>query len=116
MRLSIDRHSSEPLHRQVYSAVRQAIANGEFPAGSKLPSTRAMAEMLGVSRNTIITAYEELSSDGSIVGKLGSGTRVRGLPATPKTFDLRVILRAAHYPASTLSFCDPDGNVLSIHR
>ena len=73
---SIERPSSMPLHRQVYAAIREAILDGRLPAGSRLPSTRRLAEELGVSRNTVLAAFEQLQAEGFLLGRTGSGTRV----------------------------------------
>jgi DNA-binding FadR family transcriptional regulator len=113
--LSIDRSSPEPLHRQVATALRSAIGAGRLTAGSVLPSTRRLSESLGVSRNTILTAYEELSADGLLSGQHGSGTRVSGLRLPIAAPDWRSILRASQYPTRAFPFGDPDGNALYFH-
>lgn len=50
----LDRQARSPLHLQVYRWLRRAIWRGELPAGYLLPSTRALAKQLGVSRNTAL--------------------------------------------------------------
>ncbi len=47
---------------------------GESPAGVRLPSTRALAQRLGVSRNTVLSAYDELAAEGRLAARVGSGT------------------------------------------
>jgi DNA-binding FadR family transcriptional regulator len=112
----LDRHARAPLHAQVYSWLRFAIWRGELPPGYVLPSTRALAKQLGVSRNTAMYAYEALAAEGFIGARRGSGTRVLGALATPKRRrDLAWILRDSHYPASAMAFADPDGNSLYAH-
>jgi len=120
----LDRGACEPLQVQVYRWLRRAIWRGELPAGCALPSTRALAKQLGVSRNTALYAYETLAADGLIGGRRGSGTRVLGSPegcaAAPKSTrglhrDLTWILRDSHYPVSAVAFADPDGNSLYAH-
>ncbi|MCK9910722.1 GntR family transcriptional regulator, partial [Microbacteriaceae bacterium K1510] len=71
-----DRTSSDPLYRQIIHFVRQKIRGGEWPLGSRLPTERQLAAMLGVNRSTVVTAYSELAADGLIEGKSGGGTRV----------------------------------------
>jgi GntR family transcriptional regulator / MocR family aminotransferase len=66
----------EPLFRQVYRGMRQAILNGSVRPGERLPSTRDLAEQLGISRTVVLLAYEHLSAEGFIAGQGGSGTRV----------------------------------------
>lgn len=58
----LDRTSRESLHEQLTRGLRAAIESGEIAPGTPLPSTRAMAAALGVSRNTVITAYQELAA------------------------------------------------------
>jgi DNA-binding GntR family transcriptional regulator len=102
------------LYRRIADDVRRAIAGGRLPAGARLPSSRALARQLGVSRNTVLTAYDSLAADGLLAGRTGSGTVVRSA-AAPR-LDARQLLRDAHYPAGSVSFCDADGNSLYLHR
>ncbi len=77
----IDRGSGEPLHRQVYFAIRQAILDGRMPPGTRLPASRTLAQDLGVSRNTVTTAFEQLHAEGYVDTRVGSGSFVsRQLP------------------------------------
>lgn len=72
----LDKDSETPLYRQLYDWLRKDIETGQLPVGSRLPASRAMAERLGVSRNTVLVAYEHLLADGYAEGRVGSGTRV----------------------------------------
>jgi GntR family transcriptional regulator/MocR family aminotransferase len=73
----------EPLSRQIYAGLRQAVLGGTFGAGERLPSTRDLAEQLGVSRTVVVLAYEQLL-EGFVVGRVGAGTYVpAGLTAAP---------------------------------
>ncbi len=65
-----------PLHRQVYHRVQNSIRQGKLGAGDRLPSTRALAAELGVSRNTVMAAFEQLIAEGYLEGHAGSGTFV----------------------------------------
>lgn len=65
-----------PLFRQVYSGVRQAILGGVIGPGERLPSTRDLAEQLGLSRTVILLAYDHLLAEGFVIGRGGSGTFV----------------------------------------
>src|SRR5512143_608691 len=62
------------LHRQLYRALRAAILDGRFEAGARLPGTRALARELGVSRNTVLQATEQLVAEGYATGRPRSGT------------------------------------------
>jgi len=68
--------SSLPLHLQIYNYIKRKILNGEWSIGMKLPSQRNLAKQFDVNRSTIIMALEELSADGLIESKVGSGTTV----------------------------------------
>jgi len=113
--LHLDPASHRPLHRQVYDLLRRAIVQGTLPPGSALPSTRTLAAHLGISRNTVFNAYEELALEGQILGRTGSGTRVRGEARIPRLPDLCEILRASHYPKRAIPFEDPEGNLIRLH-
>jgi GntR family transcriptional regulator/MocR family aminotransferase len=65
-----------PLHRQLYVALKNAILRGRLRPGARLPSTRAIADDLGVSRTTVLNAFDQLSAEGYLEGAVGSGTRV----------------------------------------
>lgn len=71
-----DKNGGAPLYRQIYKAIRKAILSGEFPARMRLPATRFLAEQLGVSRITVVNAYEQLFAEGYLEGKTGAGTFV----------------------------------------
>jgi GntR family transcriptional regulator of abcA and norABC len=63
-------------YKQIIDYIKDHIATGEWPIGSKLPSQRELAKMFTVNRSTVITALEELIADGLIEGKMGKGTIV----------------------------------------
>ena len=69
-----DKNKSYPLYQQIYEAIRTSILWGEFGSKMRLPSTRALARDLGVSRITVINAYEQLLAEGYLEGKTGAGT------------------------------------------
>jgi GntR family transcriptional regulator / MocR family aminotransferase len=94
--IELDPASPQPLYLQFCTALERAIRDGRLRAGSRLPSTRAAAKMCGVSRNTVVTAYEILTAGDWIESVTGSGTRVRRARAVAKCQD-------------------PDGNVLYLN-
>ena len=61
--LSLDR-GGEPLHRQLYGALREAILAGRLRPGTRLPATRTLARDVGAARNTVVTAFEQLVAEG----------------------------------------------------
>lgn len=65
-----------PLYQQLYDHLQAAILSGQLKEGLKLPSTRGLADELGISRNTVLTAYDELMAEGYLESVEGSGTFV----------------------------------------
>jgi GntR family transcriptional regulator / MocR family aminotransferase len=63
-----------PLSRQVYLWFRNAALSGTLAAGERLPSSRELADQLGISRTVVILAYEQLLAEGFVIGHRGSGT------------------------------------------
>jgi GntR family transcriptional regulator/MocR family aminotransferase len=79
--IALDPDAVAPLHRQLYFGLREAILESRLPPGARLPSTRSLAGDLGVSRNTVLAAFEQLLAEGYIQGRVGAGSFVsRQLP------------------------------------
>lgn len=74
--LELIRESETPLFRQLYLQLRAAILSRRLRPGTKLPSTRALASQLGVSRSAVVAAYEQLLAEGYTSGRHGSGTYI----------------------------------------
>jgi GntR family transcriptional regulator/MocR family aminotransferase len=98
--LSVDRGAPEPMHRQIYAALRRFILDGRIPAHALLPSTRTLAEDLRVGRNTVIAAYDQLLAEGFIEARTGAGTWVAPIrdarcarPPAPRPRPLRRLSR-----------------------
>jgi len=72
----VDHGAGVPLVRQIYGQVRAAVLSGTLAAGTKLPSSRAMAARLGVARASVVAAYEQLLAEGYAAGRHGAGTFV----------------------------------------
>ncbi|MDE2572805.1 MAG: PLP-dependent aminotransferase family protein, partial [bacterium] len=80
--IPLDRAAATPLHRQVYRGLREAILAGRLLPGQAVPSTRALAAEMELSRNTVQAAFDQLISEGYLEGRVGAGTRVAAtLPA-----------------------------------
>lgn len=71
--------SGVPFYRQLYEGIREAILSGRLPPRTRLPSTRAVAAELGVSRTTVVAAFGQLLAEGYLEGRTGSGTFVAPL-------------------------------------
>ncbi|WP_149262231.1 PLP-dependent aminotransferase family protein [Actinomadura sp. K4S16] len=69
--------------RAVEEALRSAIRDGRLRAGTRLPSSRELAEQLGLARGTVAAAYEQLVAEGWLTSRSGSGTRVAAGASTP---------------------------------
>ncbi|MBD9515168.1 MULTISPECIES: PLP-dependent aminotransferase family protein [Pseudomonadaceae] len=67
---------ARPLGVQLFQALRERILDGRLAARSRLPASRDLASSLGVSRNTVVRAYEQLYAEGYIEGRTGDGTYV----------------------------------------
>jgi DNA-binding transcriptional regulator YhcF (GntR family) len=103
------RQSGEPLYEQITRQLAQSIREGKLRSGARLPSTRVLARMLGVSRNTVLIAYENLAAANLILNAQGSGARVNNF--APVTLPpMASVLSAAMYPEIVTLLGDPDGN------
>src|SRR4051812_8392285 len=99
--VALDRDGAVPLRAQLEDQLRDGIRRGRLHAGTALPSTRALATELGVSRGLVVEAYAQLVAEGFLVARPGSATRVAAVarhdpPAPPQArvpplvrFDLR---------------------------
>ena len=82
--LRLDRSRTEPLRSQLEEGIRAAIRSGRVDVGERLPSSRALATELGVSRGLVQECYGQLTAEGYLVSHVGSATRVAS-PATAPT-------------------------------
>ena len=78
--VALDRGAGR-LGLQIQDQLRAAIRDRRLGAGERLPSTRRLAELLGVSRGTVVDVYEQLLAEGYVESAVGSGTRVAAMPA-----------------------------------
>ena len=74
--ISVDRTAAKPLYLQVYDAFRAAIVGRNLRAGERIPSTRALASDLSISRIPVLNAYAQLLAEGYFTSRSGSGTFV----------------------------------------
>ncbi len=86
-----------PLHAQLTRALKTAVFAGRVHQGARLPATRQLARELGVSRTTVLAAYEQLRAEGFVDGRVGSGSYV-----TPPLQALRSV-RAVDAPLAPQS-------------
>ncbi len=104
--LQVDRADAAPLFRQIYLQLRSAILSRALKPGTKLPSTRALALRLCVSRSAVVAAYEQLLAEGYGRGKIGSGTYIAA--DLPESFDAASRHRNRPAPARRPSAAAPE--------
>lgn len=76
LQLRLDEQPDGKLHKKLYNAIRLSILDGSLPPLSRLPPSRDLASQLTLSRNTVLTVYEQLLAEGYISSRSGSGTFV----------------------------------------
>ncbi len=81
--LTLDRSQAEPLGAQLERQLREAIRSGRLAAGERVPSSRAMAAELGISRGLVLECYSQLQAEGFLTSRAGSATRVAAGALTP---------------------------------
>ncbi|MFI2349483.1 GntR family transcriptional regulator [Streptomyces sp. NPDC019443] len=91
-----------PLYQQVAAAIRQGMADGDFPPGSPLPSEAQLIGRYEVSRPTVRNAIAALRSEGLIEVRHGKGSFVKGTPTPPLTIE-RTIYRSGKAYAPELA-------------
>ena len=102
--IHLNANAAQPLHKQLYHELRSSILNGRLSAGQRIPSTRALAKSLGLSRATVTQSYEQLTSEGYLQTVVGSGTSVsKQLPDE--------LLQAAPVKASPQATPKPNGKI-----
>ncbi len=80
--ISIDPDQGELISRQLYQQIRQLILSGRLTAGARIPTSRSLAETIGISRSTVTQIYDQLLTEGYLISRGRHGTFVS--PAIPK--------------------------------
>jgi len=98
-----------PAYQQLTRALKAAILDGSLSAGMRVPPTRALAQELGMSRITVLSAYDQLRADGYLQTRVGSGSYVRALPSPPGIRAPKVATMAppSHYARRARSHANP---------
>ncbi len=101
--IAVDRKSAVPLHRQIYDSFRAMILDGRLQSGQQIPSTRALARELGISRIPVLEGYAQLLAEGYLEGRHGAGTFVAHV--LPDQYPAaKLVFRSAHAaPATAIS-------------
>lgn len=92
------------LSQQIHGQIKARILQAQLAPGARLPTSRALAQVLAVSRNTVLRAYEQLESEGFIRSRMGAGSYVSDLAAPSSSASPTAPSRAAspHTPNSPL--------------
>ncbi len=85
----LDRNLSEGLRSQLERGLRDAIRTGRLRAGERVPSTRELANALGVSRGLVVDCFDQLQAEGYLVARAGSATRVASTAHAPPPVPIR---------------------------
>ncbi|MFJ4423298.1 MocR-like pyridoxine biosynthesis transcription factor PdxR [Streptomyces bobili] len=94
--LHLETDGNEGRRAGLERALRDAVRGGRLAPGTRLPATRRLATEVGISRNTVKAAYDQLVAEGYLTARQGSGTRVAALPSA-----------AAEAPAATARAREP---------
>ena len=103
----LDRSSRQPLRAQLETGMREAIRSGRLSAGERLPSSRELARVLGISRGMVQECYGQLLAEGYLTSRTGSATRVAAIgsqqagdqpPAGPATVSPSALRRPPEPP------------------
>ena len=76
-------HNGDCMHRELYELIKGEILDGSLSGGSRLPPSRVLGKELGVSRNTVLNAYDQLLAEGYVTATVGRGTFVADVPLRP---------------------------------
>jgi GntR family transcriptional regulator/MocR family aminotransferase len=125
--MAIESASGVTLHRQVYRSILDSILSGRLGPGARVPSTRTLSRLTGISRNSVTHGYEELRAEGYLESRVGSGTYVCGrLPESASRKrrqsklqaagqKLTSLIAASGYPVEEIGFEDCEGNAVYLY-
>jgi GntR family transcriptional regulator / MocR family aminotransferase len=95
-----DRPVSVALSRWLYNEFRRAILDRRLSPGTRLPATRDLARQYGISRGTVVAAFEQLEAEGYLLGRPGAGTRVNPLPSGNRSAKAGPLPKIRRLPAA----------------
>src|SRR5258708_39759133 len=79
------RKSNQEMWRWLYTELRSAIIDGRLKSGARLPSTRNLAAQYGLSRSTVVAAFQQLQAEGFVSSEVSAGTFVVPAPVWEMT-------------------------------
>jgi DNA-binding transcriptional regulator YhcF (GntR family) len=112
--VTVDPDSPTPPFEQLRVAIRQLVATGALPVGSRLPTVRQLASDLSLAPGTVGRAFRELETEGIIESRGRHGTHVKGAPKRPQAAERgrRIREAAAAYAAIAAELAvDPDSAI-----
>lgn len=109
--IQLDNNAATPVYQQLENQLRHAITDQVLQPEDRVPSSRNLASAIGVSRNTVLSAYEQLISEGYLESIRGSGTRVAKIP--PQAFEFDTASKSNDPPVNSLDDLSPLGQQLS---
>ncbi|MEF3402939.1 MocR-like pyridoxine biosynthesis transcription factor PdxR [Agromyces sp. CCNWLW203] len=108
--IELDRGSPTPVCVQLVDGLRQQVLGGSLRTGDPVPSTRALASALGVSRSVVVSAYDQLAGEGYLDTRQGAVTRVAELqPRVERAADAATTVRPAGAAGSSTTLPEPGG-------
>jgi GntR family transcriptional regulator len=93
--VTVDPNSPVPPFEQLRIAIRQLVATGNIPVGSRLPTVRQLAADLGLAPGTVGRAFRELESEGIIESRGRHGTHIKSTPRPPEAAERKRRIREA---------------------
>ena len=116
MHLVIHPHRGVPAYRQLVDQIRLQVASGTLAPGAELPSTRALAQLLGINPMTVSKAYSLLETEGLLERRRGMGMVIAARQPPAPTHERRALLepalRSAALQARQLGLSDADALAL----
>jgi GntR family transcriptional regulator / MocR family aminotransferase len=110
---SLDYNSSLPIYKQIAKELKIAIISGRLAGGARLPATRILASELSVSRNTIMSVFEDLVAEGYITSQVGNGTFVSEKLPEEHLLPTEAIRSAWREPAAESNFLSARGRQMA---
>ena len=104
MNIQVSHNQTPGPKEQIKSQIRLLISTGQLVEGQALPSSRDLAELLSVNRNTTWAAYKDLASEGWLISAPGAGTKVKGAGIDPRTGGLVKLFDQLLIKAEELGF------------
>ncbi|MCS6814709.1 MAG: GntR family transcriptional regulator, partial [Cyanobacteria bacterium] len=102
LQFRIQPDSDIPASTQLYNQIHFAIASRQYPPGHRLPSTRQLAQITGLHRNTISKVYRQLEEDGVVDSQAGSGIYVRAQGGDEQLVEQKPTILTQHPEAHKL--------------